>query len=350
MRLCVFAYTRRGCETALRLTDALVGNELSFFAPDRLSGGEFHPIPSPSEAFYGERFRNSDALIFVGAAGIAVREIAPHIRHKAADPAVLCLDEQAQFVIPLLSGHIGGANGLARALAAALGAVPVITTATDVERRVSIDAWAARNGCVIDDLGAAKRVSAAVLEGEVPFCSEFPISGPLPPGLVPGEAGPLGVYVGVRRTAPFACTLRLIPRVLHLGLGCRRGTPAESVRRAVDSVLEREKLDRRALKDAASIDLKADEAGLLEFCREAGLPVSFFSSTALAAVEGEFSASAFVASVAGVDNVCERAAMLGGGRRLIVNKTALEGVTVALAAEQWEVRFGEAVCGGDRPR
>ena len=350
MTVCVFAYSRQGQRTAVRVKEALVGNQISFYSPERLSGGEFASIPMPSEAFYGDCFRRADALIFVGAAGICLRAMAPHIRSKTEDPAVLCLDERAQFVIPLLSGHIGGANALARTLAEALGAQAVITTATDVERRVSIDAWATEQGCVIDDLAAAKRVSAAVLEGAVPFCSEFPVAGALPPGLIPGEAGPLGVYVGLSRLQPFDCTLRLIPRILHLGLGCRRGTEAGSIRRAVEAVLEAQGLDPQALADAASIDLKADEAGLLDVCGELGLPLRFYSAGELAAVPGDFTPSAFVRGVTGVDNVCERAAMAGGNRRLIVKKTALEGVTVAVAAENWEVRFGEALCSGHRAR
>lgn len=127
--------------------------------------------------------------------------------------------------------------------------------------------------------------------------------------------------------------------MLHVGLGCRRGTPAEAIRALVEQVLEEHAIHPRAVKCAASIDLKAEEPGLLAFCREKGWPVRFHSAGELAAVEGAFTPSAFVRTVTGVDNVCERAALLGA-ERLLVKKTARDGVTVAVAAEHWEVRFG----------
>ena len=115
-------------------------------------------------------------------------------------------------------------------------------------------------------------------------------------------------------------------------------TDEESVRRAVEQVCRENAIDRRAICCAASIDLKADESGLLEYCRGSNIPIRFYSADALRAVAGEFTPSAFVQRVTGVDNVCERAALLGA-ERLIVKKTALDGVTVALAEEKWEVRF-----------
>ena len=277
-------------------------------------------------------------MIFVGSVGIAVREIAPHVRSKATDPAVIAVDERGQFVISVLSGHIGGANALAGHLAAALGATPVITTATDINRRFSADAWAARSGCRISSLSAAKAVSAAILEHDVPLCADVPVTGPLPAGVYSGRSGPVGIHIGYRVCRPFDVTLRLIPPMLRLGLGCRRGTERDTVRRAVEQVCRENAIDRRAICCAASIDLKADEAGLLEYCREEKLPISFYCAETLQAVPGEFTPSAFVRSITGVDNVCERAALLGA-QQLIVRKTALDGVTVALAVRTWEVRF-----------
>ena len=112
MKLAVFAFSRRGLETATRVRAALAGPEddCPIYAPERLAGEGTVPIEPPLAAFVGPVFRQRDALIFVGACGIAVRGIAPHVRDKTVDPAVLSVDELARFVIPLLSGHIGGAN------------------------------------------------------------------------------------------------------------------------------------------------------------------------------------------------------------------------------------------------
>lgn len=340
MKLAIFAYSRRGIETARRVLSALSSTaEASIYTVERLFELGFRPMEQPSAPFYGTLFQSMDALIFVGAAGIAVRSIAPHVRDKRMDPAVLCVDELGQYVIPLLSGHIGGANALSRALADALGAAAVITTATDVNGRFSVDAWARQNGYVIDNMLAAKAVSAAILEADVPLCCDFPIRTELPPGVAPGDGGKVGIYIGWEKKAPFETTLRLIPKALRLGLGCRRGTDAAVIRDAVEAVFMEHSLDLRAVRIAASIDRKADEAGLVKYCGDMDWPLSFHSAEELNAVSGEFTPSAFVESVAGVDNVCERAAMLGADK-LIVKKTARSGVTVAVAAENLEVRFG----------
>ena len=336
MNIAIFAYSRTGCKTARRICMALPEAETLCYAVPRLAEPGFLPL---EKAVYGAAFSEMDALIFVGAAGIAVREIAPYVRDKRTDPAVLGLDERANFVIPLLSGHIGGANALARRLAAALGATAVVTTATDVNGKFSVDTWAAEHGCAISDMGGAKQISAEILEHSVPICSDFPIQGPLPNGLVLGESGELGIYVGYRCSAPFMHTLRLVPRVLRVGIGCRRGTAQETVEAAVAAVLSAHQLDSSAVKGVYSIDLKQQEAGLLAACAKHNWPTVFYTAEELRSVPGEFTDSPFVQEMTGVGNVCERAAMRGA-EKLLVKKTAVDGVTVAVAAEHWEVSFG----------
>ena len=336
MKLAVFAYTRAGCRTAGRVCRALPEAERCCYAPPRLEAPGFAALDA---GVYSEAFANMDALIFVGACGVAVRSIAPFVRDKKTDPAVLCLDERASFVIPLLSGHIGGANALAARLAGALGAAAVITTATDVNGKFAVDAWAAQNGCAIEDFALAKRFAAEILEHDLPLCSEFPVCPPLPGGVVAAAEGPFGVYIGCRTESPFGVTLRLIPRKLRVGLGCRRGTEQAAIETAVRQVFRENQLALAAISGVSSIDLKQDEPGLLAACRANGWRARFYSAAQLRAVPGSFTGSNFVASVTGVDNVCERAALYGGGR-LLVQKQALGGVTVAVAEEPWEVRFG----------
>lgn len=339
MKIALFAYSRRGCETACEVMSFYFGDEIEAYAPERFAGSGFAPLPSPARAFYGEIFSRADALIFIGACGIAVREIAPYVRDKRTDPAVVCIDELGRFVIPLLSGHIGGANGLAKEIAKWLNATPVITTATDINGRFSVDAWAAKNGFSIADMRLARAVSAAILERDIPFFSDLPVTGELPEGLLFADRGELGISVSVYEKEPFAKTLRLIPKILRIGIGCKRGTPASAIGEAVQTVLEQNKLDKRAVGRVASIDLKANEEGLLKYCEDNGLKPVFYSAEELRQVPGDFTASEFVKSVTGVDNVCERAA-LNDAETLLVRKTALNGVTVAVAAEKTEVRFG----------
>ena len=329
MRAALFAYSRGGCATARRVLEALPEEVWMCYTMERFEESDFLPL---DKTVYGASFSSMDALIFVGACGIAVREIAPYVKSKKTDPAVVCIDEAGQFVIPLLSGHIGGAN----ALAEKLDATAVVTTATDVRGKFAVDAWAARHGCAISDMGLAKAVSAAILEGDVPLCSQFYLPVPLPEGTFAGETGPLGIFIGWRTKEHFARTLRLIPRVLRVGVGFRRGISAEAVVRAVQTVFAENGLDTAAIRGVCSIDLKQDEPGLLAACEKNNWPVHFYTAQQLA---GDFTPSDFVRSVTGVDNVCERAALLDA-ERLIVQKTARDGVTVAVAAEHWEVRFG----------
>ena len=337
MNAVLFAFTERGKATARRIDEAL-GGGCALRAPARLAGDGFDAYAGGLSECVGAVF-DRDALIFVGAAGIAVRAIAPHAVSKRSDPAVLCVDEAGQYVIPLLSGHIGGANALARRLAAALDAIPVITTATDVNGRFSVDAWAAERGMVITSMALAKRVSAEILTRDIPICSDAPMPEALPGGLMRGNRGPLGICVSVRDLKPFDETLLLVPRALRLGLGCRRGATREAIEQAIDAALSSNGLRVEAVAGAASIDVKADEDGLLACCRAHGWPVEFLSADRLNAVPGDFSKSAFVKDTVGVDNVCERAAAARGGR-LIVRKTAQGGVTVAVAEEKWGVEFG----------
>lgn len=135
------------------------------------------------------QFAGSDALVFVGAVGIAVRAIAPHCQSKAQDPAVVVLDECGRFAVPILSGHLGGANDLARALAAVCGAVPVITTATDANGVFAVDEWAKHQNCTVLEPERIKLVSGALLAGKtVQFASDWPIAGAPPDGITAGDA------------------------------------------------------------------------------------------------------------------------------------------------------------------
>ena len=333
-RAAILYFTDRGQATAERIQAALQDDfELTLHRP---RGGERTTVE--------ELFSIVDALIFVGACGIAVRAIAPFVRSKTSDPAVIVTDERGIHVISLLSGHIGGANELTRRIAADIGGVPVITTATDVNLRFAADEWAARNGLVISSMKAAKDFAVEILRRDLPLHCDFPVQGALPGGLylyAEASASDCGLAISCRNIAPFERTLTLIPRILHLGVGCKRNTPAENIHRAVQAVLEGANLSPRALKSVASIDIKRDEAGLIEYCASTNLPVTFYSAEELRAVEGNFSASNFVQNTVGVDNVCERAAMraAGEGATRIVNKTCLDVVTVAIAQEKWSACF-----------
>ncbi len=337
MSVAIFCFSDRGAELSIKLCGLLelplsrVHSTLKFAEKYGFTAHE------SVRDDMGGLFGANRLLIFVSACGIAVRSIAPHLKSKSTDPAVLVIDDAGRFVISLLSGHLGGANGNATKIAALIGAVPVVTTATDNMGRFSCDAWAARHNCALSGLDAAKAVSAAILEGDVAVSSEYPLPEALPAGLVRAGAGKLGIFIGIHKIEPYGLTLRLIPRILCLGIGCRRGVSAGDIESAVRKALDRAGIDLRAVAKIATIDVKRDEAGLFEFAESLGAAVELYTAGELGAVKGEFAESDFVRKTVGVGNVCERAATLGG--TLIIPKTAANGVTVAAAVSDWRPEF-----------
>lgn len=285
-----------------------------------------------------------DLIVFVGAAGIAVRAVAPYLAGKAFDPAVLVIDEAGRFIIPILSGHLGGANVLAERLADGLGAQAVITTATDGRAAFAVDSWAAAHNCVVVDPQNIKYVSGALLRGEpIGLKSAFPVNGRLPAQVTLDGAPESGFVIGFdTKAAPFAHTLHIVPRIVFLGIGCRKGTDAQAIEQAAQAALDAAGVPWEAVRGVASIDVKQNEPGLLHFCENHGLPLTVFSAEALQAVQGDFTPSDFVARTVGVDNVCERAAVCAAsGGALICRKRAQNGVTGALAAEKWRACMEE---------
>lgn len=287
--------------------------------------------------FTKNAFDVSDAIVFIGAVGIAVRAIAPFIKSKQSDPAVLVVDETAKYVMPVLSGHIGGANALAQTIASILSAQAVITTATDCNNRFSVDTWAVNNGCHIANVENVKYISAAILNGEsVGLHSDFPVEGDLPEGLICSNNTRVGICISLENKQYFEHTLQLIPKQYVLGVGCRKNVTYENLLDFVKSVLLEQQISRQEVKLIASIDLKAEEAALLALSREWRIPFHTYSAHELSLVPGDFAESTFVKATTGVDNVCERAAIKACGGKLIVNKTCKDGVTVAIAKKEWK--------------
>jgi len=351
------AFTRRGGLLAQKLAAALAADgcqcELAF--GKKLAAALASPCTYDSlTAWVGAQFGKADALVFVGASGIAVRAIAPYVRDKFTDPAVVSVDEAGRFAVPLLSGHVGGANELACRVAALTGGAAAVSTATDVNGVFAVDLWAMAHGLTIAGRELAKEVSAVLLDGgRVGFASDFAID--CPPGLHEGPEA-LGVWVTAHTgVGPFPRTLRLVPKCLNIGIGCRRGTAVEAIRAAVALALQGDGAagpwDPAAVRAAGTIDLKKDEPGLLAFCRELGVALTAYTPAQLQAAEGTFTPSEFVRGVTGVDNVCERAAVLLGGT-LVVPKRAGNGVTVAVSLDAGQIggRMYESNSGRDWPR
>lgn len=338
MRAAVISFTENGDKLNERLGPALKGFETERCG--KTFGGRSVSLGEWTRG----KFNSCSLIIFIGAAGIAMRACAPYVRAKDKDPAVIVIDERGRYVIPLLSGHIGGANRLSRRLAEYLGADAVITTATDINGVWSVDEWAAENGYRIYDTGTIKYISAALLRGEpVGLVSSFEIKGDLPLGITASENTECGIYISDIPDAPFKYTLCLMPKRLIIGAGSKAGAD----RCALSELYEKIKTENAISAvpaSVATIDIKANEPSVKSLAQHTGAELCTFTAEELNSVKGCFTASEFVRSVTGTDNVCERAAVICGERQgrktdIIVKKTVGNGVTAALAVMDWSVVF-----------
>ena len=319
MSVHLIAFTDRGEALAKRICGIYPGDVL------RSHGSEAR------KKWIEDNFKTGNVLVFVGAMGICIRTIAPYVKDKTTDPAVIVVDEAAKHVIPVLSGHLGGANAFAQALAEELDSEAVLTTATDVNGLFAADEWARQNGLKVVNTRRIKYVSSALLAGKtVKASSDAGLSGEIPQGIVMTDEEP-DLYIGWRTADERV--LCLVPPMCILGIGCRRNTPFETLNEGMENFIREHGIRKEAVKAVATIDLKKDEEGLIRLCRENGWEFITYSSEALSALQGSFTASSFVSSVTGVDNVCERASLLasGEGGKLVINKSAGNGMTFAMS-------------------
>lgn len=257
-----------------------------------------------------DSFKNHLPILFIGAVGIAVRAIAPCINNKLKDSAVIVTDELGLNVIPILSGHFGGANDWARAIAEKIESNPVITTATDINNVFAVDVFARENGFKIKNKEMIKEVSRKVLKGEKLNAIETQD------------------YLDIDG-------LWLVPKRLTLGIGCKKGKTFKEIFQFVTSIYDEDYLYDN-LYAISSIDVKASEIGLIKLAQYFGVPFVTYSADELSAVEGDFNESDFVKENVGVGNVCERSALLAAGEEstIIKAKEAFDGMTLAAAKRE----------------
>ena len=348
--IAIWAVTPNGARLAERLKSA-VPRASVFVSQSIEPPADLFPVErfKRLSAAVSEHFTRYDGHLFIMATGIVVRVIAPLLDTKVIDPAVVVLDELGMHAISLVSGHIGGANALARRVADAIDAVPVITTATDINRLPAIDTLARELGLVIENPGAIKHVGMAFLTGRPVqihdpcglIMNRLPaetligfdnglISKNNPAGTSP--SGAPGIYVDDRAVDLPPQVLILRPRSLAVGMGCNRNTRAAEMKNLLMETLCRHRLSLDSVFTIASVDIKKDEAGLIETGESLGIPLVFFDRETLKQVKTIATPSAMVEKHIGVKSVCEAAAILGAKNgELIVPKQNTKNVTVAVA-------------------
>ncbi|MBR6172428.1 MAG: cobalamin biosynthesis protein [Eubacterium sp.] len=299
-------------------------------------------VDRPLSDWTHEVFVAGDPVLFIGAAGIAVRAIAPSVRDKLTDVPILVMDMEGRFVIPILSGHYGGANRLAEKIADMTGATPVITTGTDIVGAFAADIFAKENNLEIRNPHVLPVISGKAVRGEeLLFRSKLPIpcnwQGKEPCGvriLQPEDDEKEDICLTVGLDTPSAeDTLYLTPRILHIGIGCKKDISFEALYAFMMELLSEKGLDREAVAGLSSIDRKKDEKAILRLANDLGVPFRTFTPEELLEVEGTFPQSAFVEEKVGVGNVSARAAAAdaGEGYLLLENTRKKDGMTLAVA-------------------
>ena len=367
-KIAIVAITRHGITLAGKVIAALPGAKL--FAPEKFRS-EAESVSSHARCYTGktgdqipELFAAFDGIIAIVSLGAVVRLIAPHLKSKETDPAVVVLDESGKFAIPVLSGHLGGANALAGHLATALGATPVLTTASDARETIGVDLLGRELGWTLeathDELVHA---SAAMVNDEPVALVQEAGNKDWWESHANGRQGPLPANLGLfdkledvdpkqfaavlwisNRKMPTHYAGRLIGRCvtyrplplppdgshrikIALGLGCDRNTPISTVRAAINEALAVCHASLADIAAVASIDLKADEPALLQLAQEENWSIQFYPASALAKIDVP-NPSETVRTHTGTPSVSEAAALLVAAtdkRHLIIEKHCHQG-------------------------
>jgi cobalt-precorrin 5A hydrolase len=353
--IAVVAITRRGVETALKIKIALdnVGLNSTVYAPKKYSQNGVVPLDKKLADFIKGTYSTVDALVAVMATGIVIRAVAPLLENKLIDPAVVGVDAAGKFVISLLSGHYGGANELTRTIAKGIGATAVITTASDVTGKQSVDELARTLHLTIQNPESLVAVNAAIVNGDrlvIVLTGNVKIPTSVVSGydikkaqngvqaleIVNGyDAGvivtrePLSIDKFVK---PFAI---LKTKYVVVGLGARKDSSEDSIIEAVDIALERVHVPLASVNRFATVDIKRNSKAMVDAAERLGAPLEFLSVDTLRSLSHKDLSpdSKMVQEKIGVGGVCERAALLVAGKnsRLILKKTKRNGVTVAIA-------------------
>ncbi|MCE5334482.1 MAG: cobalt-precorrin 5A hydrolase [Desulfobacteraceae bacterium] len=341
----LFALTGKGAELASKLAGLLPG--CSCYCNERYTLPGMIPFSRISDVFASAWARH-EAIVCIMGCGIAVRMVAPLLSDKMTDPAVVVLDQDGRFAVSLLSGHVGGANALAAKLAEITGGQAVITTASDIQEKPAVDLLAQKAGLRIENRDMLPGIAAAVLDDLDPWLFDPEgilqkhLPEPHPFRLLPRDneadqdvlndlrSGP-GIWVSDLLAPEGVGALFLRPASLVVGIGCNRGTTSEEIVLFVEATLREQGLSPLAIRNFASLDLKADEAGLLEAASRFERPIHFCTREDIAGVTVP-TPSETVARHVGVESVCEASALWSAkSGKLLLPKKKAGNCTMAVA-------------------
>jgi len=330
-KMAVLSLTKGGFDTAKRINKSFPGS-VHYTKPERNDGSAVD-MDCKFGDFIPTIFNRYESLVFVMASGIVIRSIASLIKSKKTDPAVVVLDEKGKFAISLLSGHLGGANDAALEISDKIGSQPVITTSSDVNDKVAVDMIARKNNLIISDMTACKDITALLVNNRpVALISDLPVTRPEYYGKNIRKS--VGAVIVTNRDN-VKCSIpnvKLIPKDIVLGIGCRRNTSPEDMKNFVYEELKKLNLDPKAVAKVASIDIKSDEEAILNIASELDAEKIFYTGDQLSEVAHLFQPSIFVKSVTGTTSVSEASAYLAGNGdgTMLVGKRIHNGMTLSV--------------------
>lgn len=338
----IICFTQRGHDLSQKIRQLLpCDNDISVNFCSRYNSEEYIPLDEWSKKY----FKKESILVFIGACGIAVRAVAPYIKNKAEDAGVIVIDEMGKFVIPVLSGHLGGANEYTVKIASLIGGIPVLTTATDVNNFFAVDVFAKNNNLAIEDLSQIKAFSSALLQEKSSyiaiddtgwFDSFCDVSEDIHSvSTIPDtNADNVCLISALEKPSVDNYSIHLIPKCLAVGIGCRKGKSYKDLKDFVEKVFRDYNLSLQAVSEIASIDIKKAENCILQLAEDFNVPYRTFSAQELLSVRQKCSSSDFVRQITGVDNVCERSVYACGAISVIVPKTAFNGMTISIGIKK----------------
>tara|TARA_B100000315_G_scaffold260834_1_gene326053 strand:+ start:6108 stop:7913 length:1806 start_codon:yes stop_codon:yes gene_type:complete len=339
MKIAIISVTKGGIATGYQIQNALSEHDVTIFGKKEYISKEDVELIFPLGKFVGKLFKNFESLIFVTATGVALRSVAKHLKGKEVDPTVVVVDEMAKHVISLLSGH-HGANELARDIASRIGADAVITTSTEVQGKVPVETLAKKLNLVIEDYRYLKEVNAAIAnDNKVDLFSEIDFNLNLPdlnlkPWAALEESKNPKIVITNKLIKLDGPTVYLRPKNLILGIGARKNLNKDRLLEAIKKGLIIGKFSINSIKALATVDFRAKEKGFKDLVKSLNVPLIDISISAIREVEDNYKSSAYVKEKIGVGAVCEPCAVLAGNMAsLVLNKTKLQGITLAVAEE-----------------
>ncbi|MFT8340873.1 MAG: cobalt-precorrin 5A hydrolase [Clostridium beijerinckii] len=338
----------KGKEIALKLKESFNGR--LYIKENNPSQGQINNWKSEINTFaYGEDFslktitkeamNNSEGIIFIASTGIAVRAIAPFLEGKDKDPGIVVVDLSCKYAINILSGHLGGGNELTYKVSEILNSMPIITTASDNLGLIAPDILAKENNLIIEDLKKAKYMAALLIDKKIIGIKD--------------DYNIIKISNGYEKIQylredciwithclkssnneeleknDYSRILRLIKKDIVLGIGCRKGTTYEKLYDFVNANLIKYNLDIRAVSCIVSVDIKANEEGIIKLAERINCPFKTFSKDEIKTVQDKYDKSEFVFKTLGITGVCEPSVDLAGAE-VIISKIKHEGMTLAI--------------------